>query len=461
MKTFMLIVVSHCLLATLAFGGNLEPSGPPAGTMKPLDQVEPRTAITSVPLTISQSGSYYLTKNLTATGTAITVNADDVTIDLCGFKITGPGLWGSIYGIYSSGRKNIEVRNGIIKGFGYAGVYSGGSGGMNCRVIGVTSADNAVYGIYMGGTKGIVKDCVVYNNGTGLTGYLGGIYVQSYSVVSGNIVYGNGNSTPYNSIPYGIHTGAGCVVEDNKVYDNGINSAGAVQNIWVDDDSRVARNTVKGNTGTGIHAGQGSTVEENTVNRNTGDGIEMADHCRAKDNVVLNNGNRGINAGMYSDISGCTANSNTHRGIYAGDYSTITNCTVSRNSQDGIWAMSFCTVTGNNAGFNQKAGIFCWSGKVIGNTVSNNNQADDSAAAGIVIWGESQVKENMALNNKASNIFIHYRGSTVENNSVRGSTIGIKFDDCCNYYAGNRASNNTTAYANTAGNTDGGGNVTF
>ena len=39
---------------------------------KTLDEVEPRIPITSVPLTISQPGSYYLTGNLGATDTAIT-----------------------------------------------------------------------------------------------------------------------------------------------------------------------------------------------------------------------------------------------------------------------------------------------------------------------------------------------------------------------------------------------------
>lgn len=43
------------------------------------------TEIKSLPYTITTPGFYYLTKNLTATGTGITVNAGDVTIDLMGF----------------------------------------------------------------------------------------------------------------------------------------------------------------------------------------------------------------------------------------------------------------------------------------------------------------------------------------------------------------------------------------
>ena len=52
-----------CLLIWTAGAGELDPPGPPtAGTMKTLDEVEPRTAIhqSDIPLIITDSGSYYL-----------------------------------------------------------------------------------------------------------------------------------------------------------------------------------------------------------------------------------------------------------------------------------------------------------------------------------------------------------------------------------------------------------------
>src|SRR6478735_9662548 len=93
--------------------GPLTPPGPPAPTMQTLDQIGSktdqanngittanskldsvanmlgkRTPISALPFTISTSGSYYLTGNLTATadGDAITVSGDNVTIDLNGFN---------------------------------------------------------------------------------------------------------------------------------------------------------------------------------------------------------------------------------------------------------------------------------------------------------------------------------------------------------------------------------------
>ncbi len=51
------------------------------------------TKITSLPYTISSPGFYYLTGNLsyTGSGNGITVSSDDVTLDLMGFRLSGPG----------------------------------------------------------------------------------------------------------------------------------------------------------------------------------------------------------------------------------------------------------------------------------------------------------------------------------------------------------------------------------
>jgi hypothetical protein len=82
--------------AAFVFGqGDLTPPGAPAPTMKTLTQVEPRTPIISLPFTASQPGSYYLTANLSSTAGGIRITAADVTIDLNGFTITGPGAGSS------------------------------------------------------------------------------------------------------------------------------------------------------------------------------------------------------------------------------------------------------------------------------------------------------------------------------------------------------------------------------
>ena len=74
------------------------------------------TKITSLPYTITQPGFYYLKDNLSTSLNGIIVNANEVTLDLMGFSITGPGST-SGQGIYINGVKNVEVRNGNLKNF--------------------------------------------------------------------------------------------------------------------------------------------------------------------------------------------------------------------------------------------------------------------------------------------------------------------------------------------------------
>ena len=79
-------------LAGYAQGPLNPPAGAPVPSMKTLDQIEARTAIESLPYTISTSGSYYLAKNLqfaATSGDAISITAPNVTLDLNGFTISG------------------------------------------------------------------------------------------------------------------------------------------------------------------------------------------------------------------------------------------------------------------------------------------------------------------------------------------------------------------------------------
>jgi hypothetical protein len=126
------IMIGLLLITVSSWAGNLNPSVPPtAGTMKPLDQIEPRTAVQSLPgsdaavYVISQPGSYYLTGGITVTEAkhAISIEASNVALDLCGFTLTGTymTLSSSDEPAYDgirirTGCKNIMIRNGIIEG---------------------------------------------------------------------------------------------------------------------------------------------------------------------------------------------------------------------------------------------------------------------------------------------------------------------------------------------------------
>lgn len=169
---FLFCVVYFC---SLVGAGDLNPPGPPGGTMKPLDQVEPRIAVQTLPgntnstYVISQSGSYYLTGNLTASLNkhAIEITADHVTLDLCGFTINGgPVLMEEIrHGITMSGRTNVEIRNGTIRNCKGHGICESSTDGRGHRVLGIRAQDQILYGLRLKGKGHLVKDCTAIDNG--------------------------------------------------------------------------------------------------------------------------------------------------------------------------------------------------------------------------------------------------------------------------------------------------------
>ena len=184
--TLALLSTLNPQLSTVFAQGSLTPLGPPAPTMKSLDQIEARTPISSAPFTISSSGSYYLTKNLyVTTGDAITITTNQITLDLNGFTIssTAPSAAGSGI-LLGPSVTDIAIFNGHIKGgvTNNAGVYIGGgfangiyfSGvvapwNVQVREVSVSGCLNS--GIYIGlvGQVKVVESCVVRTlGGTGI-----------------------------------------------------------------------------------------------------------------------------------------------------------------------------------------------------------------------------------------------------------------------------------------------------
>jgi hypothetical protein len=188
--------------------------------------------------TIVRPGSYVLTKNLTAAGDCLVVNADFVSIDLAGFLITGDGTGAGIRAdpVGPESAQGIAVRNGTIAGFEF-GVAMIAIGSI---VEGVRAVGNSSTGIF---TSGIVR------NNTAVGNRIHGIIATG--TVSGNIA------------------------EDND--QNGIFGAGT-----------VSGNTARRNRGGGIGAGGGSTVSGNTAEGN-GQGISVSCPSNVIGNTATNN----------------------------------------------------------------------------------------------------------------------------------------------------------------------------
>ncbi|MCF8055840.1 MAG: right-handed parallel beta-helix repeat-containing protein [Desulfocapsa sp.] len=150
------------------------------------------TEIVSLPYTISASGFYCITKNLKASSNGIIVAANDVTIDLLGFTITGPGKSsGENHGVRIEGRSNVEIRNGTIANFGKNAVYENSTDGKNHRVLNMRLLNNGHNGISLNGWNHAVKECTVADNG------FIGIWGGNGAIISGNNVYNNANHGMY------------------------------------------------------------------------------------------------------------------------------------------------------------------------------------------------------------------------------------------------------------------------
>lgn len=193
------------LLAAPAFAGPLNPpAGPVAPTPTPLADIEPRSPLndTTAPgnanyhHVIVKSGSYFLADKLTVANPrgGVLIAADDVTLDLNGFSIIGPGIASAtgdgvfIQRLDSKPANNIVIRNGIITGTasGVEGLLA--SGEVEHLVIerARNFAIRFTTNIADGTTPAIrIDECTLRNNGS-IDAFqdTGGIFVQAGALVT-------------------------------------------------------------------------------------------------------------------------------------------------------------------------------------------------------------------------------------------------------------------------------------
>jgi parallel beta-helix repeat protein len=204
------------------------------------------------PLTLSRAGAYKLTSNLTvpdANTTAVVITADNVTLDLNGFGIFGPGVVGSGDGITAQ-QSNITVSNGSVRGLGRVGIYLRGN---SHRVENVYVTGNGYSGIGVGGNSIVRGNTVILNNASGVSlaaiVTLGGGFGSS---LTGNTVSSNTGA--------GIYASAGTTVTGNTVRGN--SSVG----LWLESGAGFGGNVVSANNAGGTQVQGGIQLSSNVCN---------------------------------------------------------------------------------------------------------------------------------------------------------------------------------------------------
>ena len=158
------------------------------------------TAITSLPYVIYTQGVYCFTGNLSTNMTsnvAIAINANNVTIDMNGYKLGGlaAGDGTTARGIGSYQRKNITIRNGVVRGFLVGIDLSDDSPFVASQghvVTGILADQNTYVGIRVAGRGMTVRrNQVVDTGGSTVTNSGSGIAVYGH----GNNIFDNQVST--------------------------------------------------------------------------------------------------------------------------------------------------------------------------------------------------------------------------------------------------------------------------
>src|SRR6266513_1403030 len=281
MKTLRLLstvvaAITPVLLPLSAFPqGSLTPPGPPAPTMKKLDEVEPRTNLQATPapagvdttnpsyhFIINQPGSYYLSANILVTKTnGIQINAEGVTLDLNGFQISRVTPSGNGIEISNTSFRT-TVRNGTVKGF-LSGIL-GNAKACAFRDLAVTGCTS--YGIFAG-EAAVLESCRAHDNaGTAA------IFAGTGSSLTNCIASNNANGP--NCI--GIRTGPSCT---------------------------VTHCTASTNSGSGILGGEGSVIKDCVAYSNAKDGIVGSNGSAIASSSSQYNLSTGITIGAHCIVS--------------------------------------------------------------------------------------------------------------------------------------------------------------
>jgi parallel beta-helix repeat protein len=236
--------------------------------------------ITSVPAVISTQGTWCLKQDLAtaiASGNAISVNANNVTLDCNDFKLGGlaAGAGTLAYGIAATSRANVTVRHCNIRGF-LIGLFFSGAGSSGHAIEDNRFDGNTYSGIFVGADGSVIRRNRVFDTGlttqsidaSGIVAF-GTIDVLENSV-SGVVARSGGGGSAYGIGTSGsvggriIGNGVRGLVKDGAGTINGIANSGSDHVTLRDND--VLGDASAGSTGLAC-SDSFSSARDNTVSR--------------------------------------------------------------------------------------------------------------------------------------------------------------------------------------------------
>lgn len=258
--------------------------------------------ISTLPVTISSPGSYILVKDIVFENideNAITINSDNVTIDLGGHTIDGDdNTFLQVRGIISGANtENITLKNGRVVNWPRDGIDLSDS--VNCHIENVKASGNGRYGVNTGMSSMVFKCTATDNDNAGIKA---GENSQVTNCVSkSNVAHGiflveglaAKNNCRGNEVN-GIWAAYNSVIKDNVCSNNKMSGIGGY-------GAFIINNHCKGNL-YGINPKRYSKVISNTCDDNTsktdnGAGI----HVEGSGNVIRGNHVTRNNTGIRSD----------------------------------------------------------------------------------------------------------------------------------------------------------------
>lgn len=265
------------------------PAGPVSSTYKTLNDVQPRTAVQSLPgdannfYIITQPGSYYLTGNIVGSQnkTAIQVRASNVTIDLNGFTLDGGGFpyayaidaanGGPFYGL--------TVRNGIIHNWQFGCVAAGAFS--DCLVEHVEIRGGVPNPGIIVGPGSLVRNCVVSECQSGVYADAGCRVMDC--VVRAPLQTGFALGDGASALRCSCYSSNAASVTAFSTLNNGhiveCNVVGGSVGVDLTGAASVVERCKIGQANIGVRAQVGNVIMDNTINAQTlfgGQGIVLA-----------------------------------------------------------------------------------------------------------------------------------------------------------------------------------------